>query len=283
MGTANAGQTAGVALADAELIQLPIITPPAICGDGVANLPEECDDGNTNDGDGCAFDCTIEPITKTIAVACSDSATPDIWDVGYELTVDPWGPVATGSLFNADLTAVAKIPEFFLDAVQGVFLGGMTQVDVLELNATVAVRSGASGPDVPLSFGSGPVTIPTIDGTGDACAACNALGGNKVNQCADNGFCVDGDAPVVLGSDVGTFMADAFGTVLLGWNEDLLPPVGVLFTNPAGPNGARWTAGVPPGGLLSVAFECYMGTANIGQTAGVALSDTDLISLPILP
>ncbi len=37
-------------------------TPPAnTCGDGVTAFPEQCDDHNTMDGDGCAHDCTIEP------------------------------------------------------------------------------------------------------------------------------------------------------------------------------------------------------------------------------
>lgn len=31
------------------------------CGDGFAQLPEECDDGNLDPGDGCAADCTFEP------------------------------------------------------------------------------------------------------------------------------------------------------------------------------------------------------------------------------
>lgn len=33
----------------------------AICGDGVVDTGEECDDGNTTDGDGCAADCSNEP------------------------------------------------------------------------------------------------------------------------------------------------------------------------------------------------------------------------------
>ncbi|KAK9789369.1 hypothetical protein WJX73_005379 [Symbiochloris irregularis] len=32
----------------------------AVCGDGVIEGPEECDDGNTKDGDGCSKDCLIE-------------------------------------------------------------------------------------------------------------------------------------------------------------------------------------------------------------------------------
>ena len=32
----------------------------AICGDGIIEGAEECDDGNTNDGDGCSGICDIE-------------------------------------------------------------------------------------------------------------------------------------------------------------------------------------------------------------------------------
>src|SRR5215831_3729850 len=32
----------------------------ATCGDGILQCNEQCDDGNTNDGDGCSHDCKIE-------------------------------------------------------------------------------------------------------------------------------------------------------------------------------------------------------------------------------
>jgi cysteine-rich repeat protein len=35
---------------------------PIACGDGVVSAGEQCDDGNTTDGDGCHHDCTFEPI-----------------------------------------------------------------------------------------------------------------------------------------------------------------------------------------------------------------------------
>jgi cysteine-rich repeat protein len=36
--------------------------PPAVCGDGTVDpCAEECDDGNTSDGDCCAADCRLEP------------------------------------------------------------------------------------------------------------------------------------------------------------------------------------------------------------------------------
>ena len=30
------------------------------CGNGIVDIGEQCDDGNTNDGDGCSADCLIE-------------------------------------------------------------------------------------------------------------------------------------------------------------------------------------------------------------------------------
>jgi len=39
----------------------PAAAPPA-CGNGSVELGEQCDDGNTSDGDGCLSTCRIEPI-----------------------------------------------------------------------------------------------------------------------------------------------------------------------------------------------------------------------------
>ncbi len=36
------------------------VPPPPTCGNGVAEGTEECDDGNTNDGDGCSSTCALE-------------------------------------------------------------------------------------------------------------------------------------------------------------------------------------------------------------------------------
>ncbi|MDH3654275.1 MAG: C25 family cysteine peptidase [Myxococcales bacterium] len=40
---------------------------PPICGNGAVAMPEECDDGNTADGDGCSATCTLEG-----AATCGD-------------------------------------------------------------------------------------------------------------------------------------------------------------------------------------------------------------------
>lgn len=43
---------------------------PPLCGDGVLDSTEECDDGNTTGGDGCASDCTVEPALTAEAIKC---------------------------------------------------------------------------------------------------------------------------------------------------------------------------------------------------------------------
>jgi len=35
-----------------------------VCGDGIRVKEEQCDDGNTDDGDGCSSKCEIEQSSK---------------------------------------------------------------------------------------------------------------------------------------------------------------------------------------------------------------------------
>ncbi len=56
----------------------PAACPAQTCGNGIVESPEECDDGNLNDGDACANDCG-----GTSVVACSG--------LGYDPGLDP-GP-----------------------------------------------------------------------------------------------------------------------------------------------------------------------------------------------
>ncbi len=59
-----------VASADLFGGSIPKIPPLAICGDGAVGGTEECDDGNTVDGDGCSSTCEIE------------SSGGNLWNIG---------------------------------------------------------------------------------------------------------------------------------------------------------------------------------------------------------
>jgi len=50
----------------------------AVCGDGLVMPPEECDDGNTQDGDGCDHNCKIakNPLTGLPAWTCTQAPQP---------------------------------------------------------------------------------------------------------------------------------------------------------------------------------------------------------------
>ena len=54
-----------------------IVNPPAIlCGNGVVQSPETCDDGNTLSGDGCSSTCQIEP-PLTLSSSCNGIVIPN--------------------------------------------------------------------------------------------------------------------------------------------------------------------------------------------------------------
>ncbi|HDP73556.1 MAG TPA: DUF4215 domain-containing protein, partial [Candidatus Woesearchaeota archaeon] len=59
--------------AEPEEIEILIELPSAVCGDGVIEGDEQCDDGNTLDGDGCSSTCEVES-----GWLCSPSFLPSI-------------------------------------------------------------------------------------------------------------------------------------------------------------------------------------------------------------
>jgi len=61
--------------------------PGPTCGDGIVQAPEQCDDGNVLDGDGCSSTCTIE---GPIVAVCGDGFAdrPEQCDDGNVLSGD---------------------------------------------------------------------------------------------------------------------------------------------------------------------------------------------------
>ena len=49
--------------------------PVNLCGNGIIDQGEQCDDGNNLNGDGCAYDCTYELTCGSDEISCSGSCT----------------------------------------------------------------------------------------------------------------------------------------------------------------------------------------------------------------
>jgi cysteine-rich repeat protein len=65
----------GVKRPTAEIVGCP--APEGLCGDGMLDPGEECDDGNFTTRDGCEPDCTASPNTPCIITGCSSQVCAD--------------------------------------------------------------------------------------------------------------------------------------------------------------------------------------------------------------
>ena len=261
-----------------------------------------CSNGECDAAGDCQF-VAIDPpsSTKAITLGCTNSVSSDVSILSFDLTVDPTA-VVSGQALTADLDGVAEFSESFLDAAQAAIPGGVTKAAIIDLQATVIARSGGTGADVALTTEAIAYTCaadaaacdPLNDaasipgarensdclplGSFNPCArhvpvptssdcapggVCDGLG-KLAAQCDTNGFCVTGGIPLPLEAAVGSYTANASGTLRFGWDDAstgatvdtdgtwLLPPV--LFADPLGPNGLRVNASG-----LAVGLECTMG------------------------
>ncbi|MGB8222354.1 MAG: hypothetical protein WCF10_07195, partial [Polyangiales bacterium] len=255
---------------------------------------QACDPCEASCGQTGGADFNPTTCEQTLTMGCTNNVTSNVSILPFKLTANPQ-PVLANSSFNTALTGVAVFSESFLDAGLAT-VPGLKQATLVSAAATVHVRSGATGPDkvlnaapIPLTCSGGMnaglacttaadcppgapyvscaqiVIIPTIDGTGDACAACNAINSTKAAQCAANGYCIaPGDLPLQLESTSASWTAGASGSVLFGWDDVTtgatvagngtwnLPAAS--FGGPVTPNGVRVIAAV-----LQVALQCTMG------------------------
>jgi len=84
------------------------IEAPAVCGNGTREAGEECDDGNTKDGDCCASDCRIEP-GGSPCTSDGNQCTSDVCDDGICFHVARTGSCDDGSLCTRDDTCLDAI------------------------------------------------------------------------------------------------------------------------------------------------------------------------------
>jgi len=247
--------------------------------------------------DGGCIPEPCNPCSKIIPVQCRNNLNEASSQLDWELTVSHETPIKSGEPFVARLDGIAVFDQLFLDGAQAPDLipGGVEKVNLVDLNATVHVRSGATGDDDVILK---PEPIPyACDTGGNECDPDNDLpsGGNtdcqpegilnpcgrfvrlpistdcdlggecaeleKTQQCSDNGFCITGDLRLELDGDFGEYTADSEENVLFGWaDESTGATVEEMpsVQDPTGPIGIRLGIGPFP-----VALECVMRfTAN---------------------
>ena len=204
----------------------------------------------------CQFVPTDPPATSLpIALGCTDNLGSDIAIVPFDLSVDPSAIVGNSSV-TAWLAGVARVPESVLDRAQAA-PGGAEVANIIDVAATVWLRSGGSGVAVALGSEAVPYVCafdlstacdPANDDLGtpgergntdcvpvDASNPCgrffdvptsfNCLTGGtcdqlgKLDQCATNGFCVTGPLELPLAAASASYLADSSGTLLFGWDD----------------------------------------------------------------
>lgn len=159
--TATPTQTATGPLATATA------TPIQLCGNGVREGTEECDDGNLVAGDGCEFDCTFTPETVTEAVSAGGSVTTDPQSTGAT-PLDPVETLVTSpnagtvSITESDVTqapssgfqtlgqqvVITAPPATATDPLVIVFRIDASQIPAgLNPNAVVLLKDGVAVPD----------------------------------------------------------------------------------------------------------------------------------------
>ena len=230
-------------------------------GTGVCTNPNRANGTSCGGGTGtcqagvCEALTDPDPVSATLEMGCTNNVTADISILPFELTVDP-SAIGGGQSVPVDLAGIAVFSETFLDAAQGAVPGGVQQADLVNLAATVQIRTGGTmantkltnaplattclitqtacnpandGASVP---GSQPNTDCVPTGTFNPCQAlvslptstdcaaaglCDSLG--KSAQCGTNGFCVTGGLPLPLAPVSTSFTAAASGIVNFGYAD----------------------------------------------------------------
>jgi cysteine-rich repeat protein len=161
-----------------EAWSLTLVTGAATCGNGALDGPEQCDDGNAVDGDGCDSNCTVTSCGNGIETAgedCDDGNTAN--GDGCPSTC-AFTEVDCSDCFDNDLDGLVdaldpdcRAGEFALNKGKLTFKGPRTRPrDVLALRGTIAVPSSP--------VGSMSVAIADANGA----VACAPLGAIKSNR-----------------------------------------------------------------------------------------------------
>lgn len=118
-------------------------TYPKVLTEIAVTCPPRCPPG---------VDCVACTKLQRVGVGCENNVVNILSSLPFQLSVDADRPIYGGQPFNVTLGGAAVFPAPFFDIAQGVIPGGVQQVILESTAVTVAVRRGATGPEVPLRF-----------------------------------------------------------------------------------------------------------------------------------
>lgn len=121
-----------------------LATSPAqaaqVCGNGVVEAPETCDDGNTVDGDGCNNACGVVAVTPPSLAVSGGTAAEDAGPLGFQIlrSHDTNNPVNVGlrtiqdtAFVGPDFTGIPAGTRTIVRSGQGIHDVGVALVDDL--------------------------------------------------------------------------------------------------------------------------------------------------------
>jgi cysteine-rich repeat protein len=239
-----------------------------VCGDGFVGAGEGCDDGDTDDGDGCSADCLEEPYSSCYGEP-SDCVTPTIVAVNFG-----------GELYRIDSTtgAASLVGPVGFANFGSLSVGPMnlltieTEVSQPERRLILIERIGGVGIDL------SPIGDNTLNFRATAMTQNATIYG--IDDIGDNLYTIDfGTGETTLVGPTGATAIHSLDLtadgVLYGWNNDDNPAVGGLNTiEPA--TGAATDVdpvlSVHPSAIHAIA-------AAPGDTSFYAVDDLSLLSI----
>lgn len=121
------------------------------------------------------------PVDKQVDMVCANDFQCCSSVLPWRLTVDP-SPIERGGKFSVTFGGVAIFDKRFLELGNQIVVGGIKEVNLVELKATVVAHAGATGPPVVLRPASPPpyqcqFEDPVGSGTRSECDPANDLPG----------------------------------------------------------------------------------------------------------
>jgi cysteine-rich repeat protein len=110
----------------AKLVVDSTVMPCPICGDHIVEPPETCDDGNTNDGDGCSSMCQIE------------EGIPGDVNGDHAVTVDDLGYLVT-EIFDGDGDSVSMVSGGSFSGRPGADANGDSVITAADFTALIRI------------------------------------------------------------------------------------------------------------------------------------------------